>query len=154
MLRCPRPFVYLREEHSAEARADPGRTVCMGAASELYVSPILSQYPHDPVVKLTILSGSSGMYLCLIGLVVTISAPGSWARECRLLTWPGDSLTSRWYDVLGWLWVVFYAMNTVYALWSMGVRVGSEDAELKKNFGKEWEAYRMKVRWAIIPGIY
>lgn len=94
------------------------------------------------------------MYLCLIGLVVTISTPGSWARECRLLTWPGDSLATRWYDVLGWVWAVFYALNTVYALWSMWVRVGSEDAELKKNFGKEWETYRMNVRWAIIPGIY
>lgn len=49
---------------------------------------------------------------------------------------------------------MFYALNTVYALWSMWVRVGSEDAELKKNFGKEWETYRMNVRWAIIPGIY
>lgn len=94
------------------------------------------------------------MYLCLIGLVVTISAPGSWARECSLLTWPRDLHVTRWYDVLGWVWVVFYALNTMYALWSMWVRVGLEDDELKRKFGDVWEVYRTKVRWAIIPGIY
>lgn len=45
-------------------------------------------------------------------------------------------------------------MNTMYALWSMWVRVGLEDDELKRKFGDAWEVYRTKVRWAIIPGIY
>lgn len=93
------------------------------------------------------------MYLCLLGILFTVTAPGSWARECELFRSPWSS-SSGPYDVLGWVWIALYTLNTVYALRSLWKRVALEDEELRKKFGPEWEEYRRRVRWGIIPGIH
>lgn len=117
----------------------------------------------------------TGMYAVLIGVTGALGSKGVWVRECGVVpslstTYHGWSWTSstevsgdvatqtgtgleRAWALIAWLFVCLFIANIGYGLWSMAKRVGLEDAELRRRFGKEWEIYARRVRWGMFPGI-
>ncbi|KAI0270519.1 hypothetical protein BC834DRAFT_841379 [Gloeopeniophorella convolvens] len=75
------------------------------------------------------------------GLTLAAWCPGTWWVEARVI----DTVVGKAVAVI---WVVFLIQGmTIYA------RAATEDAVLRKEFGKEWEGYASKVPYRYIPGI-
>ncbi|KAF9546674.1 hypothetical protein CPC08DRAFT_796687 [Agrocybe pediades] len=87
----------------------------------------------------------TGMVVRVLGAWLCINSPnsGSWFIGSGL----GSTLPGR---VANWF------VGTVGALICVAVvlRVRVEDELLRKEFGREWEAWKGRVRWAMVPGIY
>ena len=88
-----------------------------------------------------------GSLLVFLGLGLTDLSSGGWVAEC---VGAGSTYGSRGTLLAAWL---------VFAIWfswwlTVGVRrARMEDAALKQQFGKEWEAYAARVRWWFVPGL-
>lgn len=84
----------------------------------------------------------TAMYLMTAGQLLIHLTKGSWIIEGNFLATPVK------YAIVSWcLWMSF---GWYYAL----KRSISEDEQLCKKFGEEWEVYRRAVPYALIPGIY
>ncbi|KAI0700680.1 hypothetical protein C8T65DRAFT_657483 [Cerioporus squamosus] len=55
---------------------------------------------------------------------------------------------------LAWLFAVFWVTKVVYALRSTNKRVMTEDRELHRVFGAQWEEWAARVRWRLLPWVY
>ncbi|KAI0354034.1 ICMT-domain-containing protein [Trametes cingulata] len=108
----------------------------------------------------------AGVYAVLLGASGVMVAPGAWLREAwllpsvcevgrRALPWVGGGCRAESGGVLGallaWTFVAFWTTKVVYALRSTNKRVGTEDAELHRVFGAQWEEWAGRVRWTLIP---
>ncbi|OSD07654.1 ICMT-domain-containing protein [Trametes coccinea BRFM310] len=56
--------------------------------------------------------------------------------------------------VLAWAFVAFWTTKVVYALRSTNKRVGTEDAELHRVFGPQWEEWAGRVQWRLVPWLF
>jgi protein-S-isoprenylcysteine O-methyltransferase Ste14 len=86
----------------------------------------------------------TGTFFMCIGLALFNLAPGSWAVGCGIV---GRSAFSTVLRVL---------MPTAWIAWWLAVgviRCRTEDEEMRKKFGAEWEAYASRVKMWMIPGI-
>ncbi|KAI0368488.1 hypothetical protein BV20DRAFT_915433, partial [Pilatotrama ljubarskyi] len=90
----------------------------------------------------------AGVYAVLLGASAVMVAPGAWLREA----WLGPSVGVLG-ALLAWVFVVFWTTKVVYALRCTNKRVGTEDAELHRVFGAEWEEWAGRVRWTLIPWV-
>jgi len=86
----------------------------------------------------------TGAIMALTGAIFSKTTHGSWLRECG--AW--DSVVGK---VLVWSWMIA-AVSTVCGV--VFRRIPGEDAAMKKQFGKEWDAWARRVRYRLIPGIY
>ncbi|KAI8973149.1 hypothetical protein BD414DRAFT_499306 [Trametes punicea] len=56
--------------------------------------------------------------------------------------------------LLAWAFVAFWTTKVAYALRSTNKRVGTEDTELHRVFGAQWEEWAARVRWRLVPWMY
>ncbi|KAI0264019.1 hypothetical protein BC834DRAFT_826867 [Gloeopeniophorella convolvens] len=83
----------------------------------------------------------TGGFLASWGLTLAAWCPGTWWAEARVI----DTVVGK---AVALIWVIFVVQAMiVYA------RAATEDAVLRKEFGKEWEIYASKVQYRYIPGI-
>ena len=156
------------------------RTICpASAASNVYVSPLFllgtalvifgsllrltcfrklgSLFTFDLTIFPSHKLVTTGPYACVrhpsytgtlaicAGLALAHLTPGSWAVECGMFGRGGaPGAVLRTICASAW-----------YAWWvAVGVvRCRTEDEELRKKFGAEWEAYARAVRWWMMPGV-
>ncbi|OBZ75423.1 putative protein-S-isoprenylcysteine O-methyltransferase [Grifola frondosa] len=85
----------------------------------------------------------TGSTLVGIGNLLCAFGPGSYWVESGFLRSPVGR-------VLGTAWLVYWIFIPAL-LWS---RVNKEDAVLKKEFGKEWEAWAKKTPYKLLPFVY
>lgn len=55
---------------------------------------------------------------------------------------------------LAWLFTAFWLTKVTYALRSTNKRVVTEDRELHRVFGAQWEEWAARVRWRLLPWVY
>ena len=84
--------------------------------------------------------GYTGLTMCVVGVALSLIAPGSWIMECSGV---GNA-------------VVYPAvvLGGAYLLSLVCRRIAEEDEVLRREFGGEWEAWRAKVPYKLIPGAY
>jgi protein-S-isoprenylcysteine O-methyltransferase Ste14 len=82
--------------------------------------------------------GYTGLVLLHAGLTLCGAARGGWWAEAGRHTTAGRALASLWAFVLCGIAMV------------VG-RAPSEDAMLRKEFGREWEVYARRVPWLFVP---
>lgn len=110
----------------------------------------------------------AGVYAVLLGASAVMLSPSAWLREA----WLDPSLRALWSSVRGgeagtgagmgglvgvwlaWVFVAFWGVKVVYALRSTNRRVGTEDAELHRVFGAQWEEWAARVRWRLVPWVF
>lgn len=107
----------------------------------------------------------AGVYAVLLGASAVMASPSAWLREA----WLDPSVRALWGAVRGvegqggwvgagavlaWVFVVFWGTKVVYALRSTNRRVGTEDAELHRVFGAQWEEWAARVRWRLVPWVF
>ncbi|KAI0325576.1 ICMT-domain-containing protein, partial [Cubamyces sp. BRFM 1775] len=90
----------------------------------------------------------AGVYAVLLGASAVMVAPGAWLREA----WLAPSLVLG--TVLAWVFVAFWTTKVVYALRSTNRRLGTEDAELRRVFGAQWEDWAGRVPWRLVPWVF
>jgi protein-S-isoprenylcysteine O-methyltransferase Ste14 len=81
----------------------------------------------------------TGAILSVAGIAICHTGEGSWVKEC---TSNGQLL-----QVLAWIWVLSGVLVIL-------MRMRKEDDMLKKEFGKDWDAWRKAVPCKIFPGVY
>lgn len=87
--------------------------------------------------------GYAAVCATLVGLALTQGCGGAWPVESGVLgTWPGLALLGSW-----WAYAAF-----VFAF--LPTRAKREDEALQRSFGEEWEAWRARTPYSLIPGIY
>ncbi|KAG7091652.1 hypothetical protein E1B28_010673 [Marasmius oreades] len=86
----------------------------------------------------------SAVWICYFGLLsYHVLLPGSWVRGSGILNLSvARALIAFWFFALGG------------ELFLVTMRVGEEDELMRKQFGKEWEIWRQRVRFRLIPGLY
>ncbi|KAI0828556.1 hypothetical protein BC628DRAFT_1363242 [Trametes gibbosa] len=136
---------------------------------ELTISPTHTLVTDGPYAHVRHPS-YAGVYAVLLGASGVMLAPGAWLREawlgpsvCALAR--GAGLGAGWGEctawdgvgagtVLAWAFAVFWTTKVVYALRSTNKRVGTEDAELHRVFGGQWEEWAGRVPWRLVPGLF
>ena len=78
-----------------------------------------------------------------IGLTLCHFGPGSW--------WADEKV---YWTVAGWVIAFWWTGVTIFAFRSLFTRIPKEDQMLKKEFGKQWEAWSKKTPYRILPGVY
>ncbi|KAI0325255.1 ICMT-domain-containing protein [Cubamyces sp. BRFM 1775] len=85
----------------------------------------------------------TGMVMSIVGMLTTQLAPGGWICKSGVLdTWVGKGVIGGWTAFLA-----FMIVGTVR-------RVPKEDAVLKKEFGEQWDEWKKKTPYALIPYVY
>jgi len=80
-----------------------------------------------------------GGLLALAGMTMANVSRGAWANEC--------GFAFPWWGI-GWGIVVGVSTFVIID------RCPREDRILHEAFGEEWEVWRMRVRWHLLPGIF
>ena len=77
------------------------------------------------------------------GAACWICSRGSWLRESGVME-----------TTTGSLFVYCYGIFLVSNLFAAIARMGKEDEELRKTFGKEWDVWACRVPSKLVPGVY
>ncbi|KAL0954896.1 hypothetical protein HGRIS_003829 [Hohenbuehelia grisea] len=83
-----------------------------------------------------------GSVMMISGSVLLMLDEGGWLRQCGVLWKPFGIPVTAFVALSAW---------TLHSLWA---RTWLEDANLRERFGKEWEQYRVKVPYRMVPGLY
>ncbi|KAJ3511364.1 hypothetical protein NMY22_g15675 [Coprinellus aureogranulatus] len=75
-------------------------------------------------------------------LIVFLFPKATWVNVFLLSSWPGM------------LFLVLWCSMTAATARGTSVRAAAEDRVLKETFGAEWEAYRERVPWMVLPWVY
>ncbi len=67
---------------------------------------------------------------------------------------PSFNSVSRVGAVLAWFFAVFWVTKVAYALRSTNKRVVTEDRELHRVFGAQWDEWAARVQWRLLPWVY
>jgi protein-S-isoprenylcysteine O-methyltransferase Ste14 len=103
----------------------------------------------------------TGLVALMWGTTLTIGSRGTWTREVlfvdvfRAASAAGTS-TSDWAGMAAWArWFagMNFALQFVVAA-AMVARTKTEDAMLKRTFGKRWDEWAGKTPWRLLPGVY
>ncbi|KAI0635417.1 hypothetical protein C8Q77DRAFT_1043478, partial [Trametes polyzona] len=120
----------------------------------------------------------AGVYAVLLGASAVMASPGAWLREA----WLAPSLCALWRSAsealsgaaagaggraccagwegmgvgtgIAWVFAAFWTTKVVYALRSTNRRLDTEDAELRRVFGAQWEEWAARVRWRLVPWVF
>lgn len=83
----------------------------------------------------------TGSMFLVAGIALSHLTYGSWLTECGPLRATGSGIV---FLMLWWSWT-----------FSVGIsRAKAEDAQMKKLFGLEWDAYAVRVPNWFLPGVY
>lgn len=85
----------------------------------------------------------AGIYITLTGASLLFLTPNA--------TWVNTSGSRTW---LGMLLVAFWCVKCIFAFRGTCLRVSAEDQVLKETFGEEWEVYRERVPWRLVPWVF
>jgi len=94
--------------------------------------------------------GYTGLLLVCTGYAAFLLIPGTVGREC-LWAFGGGSMTPS--NILWLLYPMLLIPWYIDTLVFLIRRSWEEDALMKKMFGKEWEEWRGRVRWRVLPGV-
>lgn len=81
----------------------------------------------------------TGGLLALAGMTIANISKGSWAYECGFV--------SSWWGI-GWGMVVGFSTIVVVE------RCPREDRLLREAFTEEWDGWKERVRWRMVPWVY
>jgi len=85
-----------------------------------------------------------GLFCLAAGLPFVTLTRGSWVTECGVgPDQPGAMFAVHCLWISWWVWVAGFGY----------VRAIAEDEKMRKEFGKEWEQYAVKVRYWFVPGL-
>jgi len=84
-----------------------------------------------------------GLYVYLSGLLMCQMGEGSWMYECGLFK-------TGFGAFLGGAWILLLGNFFVHILFRMGI----EDGILRKEFGKEWDAWAERTPYKVLPLIF
>ncbi|KAJ8073141.1 hypothetical protein PM082_020009 [Marasmius tenuissimus] len=85
-----------------------------------------------------------GHFVSWTGLGIYHLLPGSFVQDCGIVgSWIGASAVG--------FWALTFAAHLGFF---MVLRPSLEDSILQKQFGEEWEKWRGRVRWKVIPGVW
>ncbi|KAH9916746.1 uncharacterized protein BXZ73DRAFT_105724 [Epithele typhae] len=141
------------------------RVACFAALGalftfELTIDPAHRLVTHGPYAWVRHPS-YSGVFATLLGASAAMLAPGAWLREAWLapglagVLGHGAGAGAGWArPLLAWAFALFWATKVFYALKSTARRVTTEDVELRRVFGAQWEEWAARVRWRLCPGVY
>jgi len=90
-----------------------------------------------------------GAMMIIVGIMAGTSGPGSWFAGAAMRRAPTPS--APWIG-LGGVFACLWAALLAYGVLFLS-RAPTEDAVLKRAFGREWEAYARKVRFWYVPGL-
>ncbi|KAJ7291129.1 hypothetical protein C8J57DRAFT_1586638 [Mycena rebaudengoi] len=85
----------------------------------------------------------TGAFLAAAGLLIYYGSPGSFLMECVIKR-----------STAGKVFVTLYGLLICFVVTGLSLRIPKEDEGLRNEFGKEWDTWAAKVRYALIPGIY
>ena len=124
---------------------------------ELTISPVHTLVTTGPYAWVRHPS-YTGVYATLLGASAVMLAPGAWLREAWLapsLVWAvGGGGIGGVRALLAWAFALLWATKVWYALKSTNKRVVTEDTELHRVFGAQWEEWAARTRWRLLPGVY
>ena len=89
----------------------------------------------------------TGITMCMAGATISLLVPGSWIMECSgALGTNGRGALNLSMTFIGTFWgpIIFLLFK----------RMGKEDELLRQNFKEQWEAWRVRVPYKLIPGVY
>ncbi|KAI0782965.1 hypothetical protein C8Q75DRAFT_795714 [Abortiporus biennis] len=86
----------------------------------------------------------TGSLFMIFGICLANLTKGGWITECGVMGSGDLSLFLRM-TIFAGLWGWWLAVGVH--------RAGAEDKELKKLFGKDWDAYAREVKWWFFPGL-
>jgi protein-S-isoprenylcysteine O-methyltransferase Ste14 len=86
----------------------------------------------------------TGVAMCVSGATISFILPGSWLGGCSDLL-SGDKLCST---------VTIAGVVGAPLILLLTGRIGKEDEILRQRFGEEWDAWRVRVPYKLIPGVY
>ncbi|KAI0658173.1 hypothetical protein C8Q70DRAFT_918236 [Cubamyces menziesii] len=85
----------------------------------------------------------TGMFMSIIGMLTVQLAPGGWVAESGVLnTWLGKGVFGGW--------TAFLALMIVATV----RRVSREDAVLRREFGEQWDEWKKRTPYALVPYVY
>jgi protein-S-isoprenylcysteine O-methyltransferase Ste14 len=82
-----------------------------------------------------------GTLLLVAGVPLSHVSNGSWLTECGFANQSSMPLIAAW--ILWWVWAFTVCVR----------RARAEDAQLRKQFGKQWDEYAARVSWWFVPGL-
>jgi len=94
--------------------------------------------------------GYTGLLFVCVGYVWYLFVPGTVGRECL---WGFGGVSKAPERILWNLYPILLTMTFADNIVYLTRRSWQEDALMKKMFGKEWEEWRARVRWRILPGV-
>jgi protein-S-isoprenylcysteine O-methyltransferase Ste14 len=97
----------------------------------------------------------TGMTAVFWGSALAVCAPGSWTRVMlvdQALRY-GFASGPAWLPWARGLGVVVLALQVMSNV-GLVVRTGIEDEMLKREFGREWQAWAKQTPYKLVPGIY
>ena len=59
-----------------------------------------------------------------------------------------------WNTLSGGLFAAFWCVKCVFAFRGTCLRLSAEDRVLRETFGEEWEEYRSRVPWRLVPWVF
>ncbi|KAF9256396.1 hypothetical protein L218DRAFT_966401 [Marasmius fiardii PR-910] len=84
-----------------------------------------------------------GSWICFFGSVMCLLVEGSWIRESGFF----DHLAGK-IAIGSWMFAVGQGAFLVT------MRINDEDELMKKQFGEQWDRWRQKVKYRMIPGVF
>ncbi|TFK44261.1 hypothetical protein BDQ12DRAFT_672666 [Crucibulum laeve] len=87
--------------------------------------------------------GYTGVLLTVTGVAVWHTCPGSWTRECGVMS-------TNIGRVAATVYLILVSLITSGLL----LRMSKEDEALKRNFQKDWEKWSEEVPYRLIPGLF
>jgi protein-S-isoprenylcysteine O-methyltransferase Ste14 len=90
------------------------------------------------------------------GMTIAVGSPGTWTREvlfADIFHPMSGSSSPGWATWAGWFAAVNFAGQLAMVA-GLVARTKTEDAMLKKEFGKQWDEWAKKTPWKLFPGIF
>ncbi|KAI0654635.1 hypothetical protein C8Q70DRAFT_925342 [Cubamyces menziesii] len=81
----------------------------------------------------------TGLIALILGVQLVYFGPGAFATECGI----------EYTRFAGCIWI--WRVGAVFTVFSVYRRCGVEDTQLRERFGPDWDAYREKVPYALLP---
>ncbi|PBK82381.1 hypothetical protein ARMGADRAFT_1038695 [Armillaria gallica] len=85
----------------------------------------------------------AGMVMAFIGITTIHLGDGAWLRESGVLN-----------SVLGMSVITTWKVGMLVAVFSVLMRVKTEDDFLRREFGEKWEKWAHDVPYRLVPGLY
>ncbi|KAL0577262.1 hypothetical protein V5O48_004719 [Marasmius crinis-equi] len=93
-----------------------------------------------------------GLWIISIGFPLYHLSSGSWIVESGFLDW--NVALGLLELPLGRTLVYLWVAAAILGAWVISARANDEDALMKKEFGAQWEEWRQRVKYRVLPFVY